>query len=270
MIEINNSRLFWLKRLRNYGHTGWSDPVIYAYDQQERIFLIESVIASLDIPSSIAIDYGCGSGDFSRMLLRRGFKVIGYDPFVAENIIDKNFYYSDSHHGIDTLIKDRTVGIILSITVLDHILSNEELVSVLRYMKKKLIDNGKLLMVEYALESGQSKIVSKYQAFRTLNNWKNILRKTGFVIESIYGMPHPMDSPSEGYIEYRRKFIVKVIGNLRTIPKVHRTIPVLLKPIASHIIKNKSELISLGQPEENPLKMFVCGVGDSRTVSSLM
>ena len=32
---------FWAERVRRYGHTGWSDAAVYAYDQRLRLAALD-------------------------------------------------------------------------------------------------------------------------------------------------------------------------------------------------------------------------------------
>jgi hypothetical protein len=70
-------RQFWQTRYAKHGHTGWSDSAIYAYDQLERLAIVGSAIERLGNGPETALDYGCGSGDFSPLLLRSGLRVWG-------------------------------------------------------------------------------------------------------------------------------------------------------------------------------------------------
>lgn len=51
---------FWNDRVKKYGHTGWGDKVIYAYDQQARLITIETILNSLTCNKSVALDFGTG------------------------------------------------------------------------------------------------------------------------------------------------------------------------------------------------------------------
>ncbi len=98
---MNNLSDFWNERLVKFGHTGWADPVIYAYDQQERLALIGAAITKLSIKRGSALDFGCGAGDFSKLLLSNGFNVCDYDPYVHPIINSASFTYADSFQQIE-------------------------------------------------------------------------------------------------------------------------------------------------------------------------
>jgi len=79
MKETNEIKEFWNNRIRKYGHTGWADSLIYAYDQQARLIAIGEILNSLTCNKSVALDFGTGSGDFANLLSKQFDKVIAFD-----------------------------------------------------------------------------------------------------------------------------------------------------------------------------------------------
>lgn len=71
----NNLKEFWLTRYQETGHTGWQDASIHAYDQIERLATVSDKIDSLTLAPLTAIDFGYGTGDFSRLLLEKRSRV---------------------------------------------------------------------------------------------------------------------------------------------------------------------------------------------------
>ena len=66
---MDDSKDFWNGRVKKYGHTGWADIFIYAYDQQARLRVIENILKQLEFNKSLAFDFGTGTGDFANLLL---------------------------------------------------------------------------------------------------------------------------------------------------------------------------------------------------------
>jgi len=62
------SDAFWDQCVKEFGHTGWSNPMVYTFDQAARITTIERPLNDLSLPKNLALDYGCGVGDFSKVL----------------------------------------------------------------------------------------------------------------------------------------------------------------------------------------------------------
>src|SRR5712691_8684489 len=97
---MTSGHSFWSQRLHVHGHTGWSDPTIYAYDQLERLRLVEAAISKTQVVRGRALDFGSGTGDFSRLLLRMGFEVCSYDPFVTPRIRSPRFTHACTYERI--------------------------------------------------------------------------------------------------------------------------------------------------------------------------
>src|ERR1700730_5608731 len=171
--KMNDSSNFWVQRLLNYGHTGWADPVIYTFDQRERLALIEAAINDSPIRRGVAIDFGCGTGDFSKLLLSMGFTVCGYDPYVRPHINSARFTYADSFQQIK--LTSHSADFALSVTTLDHILDKQELSDVLSKLSSYLKPSASFYMLEYALDSAADRdkfgMKNNYQSFRLLSEW---------------------------------------------------------------------------------------------------
>ena len=242
---------FWLKRFKKTGHTGWSDATIYAYDQIERLEIVSQKLNTLKLISPQVIDFGCGTGDFSRLMLSKGFTVWGYDPFVQPKITDKNFTYIAERNEFERL--DVKVDLVLSITVLDHILSQQELNNTLTCLRDKASNKGILLMLEYALDKHED-LHNKYQAFRTVEDWKQILIQTGWGMEEIISIPHPKSAPSKGYSQYKKNTFVRLLRKLshKSYFVSRLTVPMLM-PYARSVLKKQG---ATHQVTNSPLKLI--------------
>lgn len=251
--------LFWKNRLALHGHTGWADPVIYAYDQQERLALLETVISRLPIERGIALDFGCGTGDFSWMLLRMGFAVCGYDPFVKPNISSAVFSYASSYHDISC--KKQAADLVLSITALDHILAESELCEALNIIRHCIKQNGSFLMLEYALDTKMDYekigLNNAYQAFRTLSEWTRLLNTHGFRLVETSSVPHPFFGPSKGYDAYNQTLVTRICRRSSNLLS-------MVKPWRDAILKRKAKKMIVKFPINSqvimptPLKLIRC------------
>jgi SAM-dependent methyltransferase len=200
------TKFFWTKRLRTHGHTGWADWVVYSYDQLERLALVETVLREHRIQAGKALDFGCGTGDFSRLLLKMGFHVCGYDPFVKPTIRSKRFHYAPSY--VDIPFEDSTVDLVLSVTVLAHIHHNDAVRDALAIISDQLRVGGALCLVEYALDSSLDRerysLKNEYQSFRTLEEWTELLASASFGVLDVIPVAQPIINPSQGYLAYSR------------------------------------------------------------------
>jgi SAM-dependent methyltransferase len=209
----------WRSMLQRQGHTGWNNPAIYAYDQLERLRLVANTVRELRATPAphAAIDFGCGSGDFSKVLLELGFSVHAYDPVTHPEIDDPRYRFSDS---LEALLQASShVGLILSVTVLDHILDNDRLGQTLAALRGTLHPGGHLVLLEYALDApfqGRPGLrANGHQAFRSSTRWQEALWGAGFRVQHCAPAPHPVHSPSPGYERYARRLDVRALRWLR-------------------------------------------------------
>ena len=248
---LNDLKEFWLKRYKETGHTGWKDPIVYAYDQIQRLAIVSAKIEDLTITPLTAIDFGCGTGDFSRLALEKGFSVWAYDPYVLPRISHPNFRYVGKRHELD--IPTLKVGLILSITVLDHIVDDDEFAHTLVFLRERISEQGIFLMMEYALDDEQ-RFSNSYQAFRTIDQWESYLSIAGWKISVIEPVPHPEMAPSLGFIHFKKTTPIRL---LRKIPKCRILNPFLLalltKCALHNLKKNRMPKIN-----ESPLKLISC------------
>lgn len=195
--------------MRAHGHTGWSSPAVYAYDQAARLAVVDAVVPAVSDDRHRALDFGCGTGDFSRLLLARGWTVWAYDPFVRPVLTHPRF------HVLSTPEQLREAGpfdLLLSVTVLDHVLDETEFCDVLAKLRATCSRTGQLILVEYALDKpGQT---APYQAFRTLTTWRSKLDETGWDLERVDPLPHPEDAPTPGFLRFRRRWSIRLLTQL--------------------------------------------------------
>lgn len=250
----DDNAAFWIDRHDEVGHTGWKDNVIYAYDQLERLAIVSEWVDKLSVYPYLAIDFGCGVGDFSRLLLKKGFKVYGYDPYINPRLNNLDFTYIASKTELER-IADNQAGLGISITVMDHILNDCDLLYQLGLLRRMISDSGFLILLEYALDAGEFKeSASDYQAFRTIDIWERLLMKSGWHIKSLTPMPHPQYSPSEGYLSYKNSFQVRVLRRFIR----HR----LLRPLSHRLLQTRARWVinrsGFNQAQDSPLKLMCC------------
>lgn len=249
---------YWIERYLAFGHTGWRDPIIYAYDQEERLALIRRVIPG-GSAGRIAFDFGCGTGDFSRLLLADGFIVHGMDPYVKPRIRSPSFFYASTIEEIKLSLSE--VDFVLCVTTLDHILSLSDLGRVLRMIHMLLKKDGVMVMLEYALDSELHGLkcglqTNEYQSFRTTSDYTDLLRTAGLTITSISNAPSPALNPSAGYSAYTRSRLVRAY---RKLPRRLASRRCLHRILRWHAKSFVSPIPIQTEPEApSPMKLMCC------------
>lgn len=249
---------YWTDRFSNLGHTGWSNPVIYCYDQPERLALLETAILKWSSQRGRALDFGCGTGDFSRMLLRLGYEVCGYDPYVRPRLTENTFTYASSYEAIS--LKEHDTNLVLSITTLDHILEQAAFIRAVKLIRRLLHESGVFILLEYALDSVADRekfgLSNNYQSFRTLAEWEECLSEAGFQIVQVIPAPHPILNPFAGYLSYSQSSIVRLRRLCERLPLVRSWFTPLLKHAAEEIIRGIPPQTEFATP--SPLKLICC------------
>lgn len=248
MIQRNDVE-FWGSRFVDQGHTGWKNPIIYAYDQLERINVIKDALLSITSSDLTAIDFGSGSGDFSKLLLSLGYYVWGVDPYIHTPIDDKNYIHVKT---LDS-IASNSANFVLSITTMDHILDDNEFQEILSLLRGKIASGGHFFLIEYAVET-ENEVESSYQAFRTLSTWIECLVQANWTITSVKDVSHPIHAQSMGYLEYRRRPLIRIIDRLPA--KLQRSV------CCRYFLRKTAEAVLNKHCSDNygksPLKLFSC------------
>ena len=248
---------FWTDRLRALGHTGWGDPFLHLYDQGERLAIMEAIIARETIGRDAALDFGCGVGDFSKLLLKMGFRVCGYDPFVQPPIRSENFSYARTYAELPPA---GTVDLALSVTALDHILDDNDLREALGHIRDCLKDAGILYMFEYALDATSDRdmfdLRNDYQSFRTIPEWTGFLNQAAFQVLDITPMPHPVLNPSQGFRAFGQSPLIGIRLRFPKVPLVTRALNYLLRQNAARLRQQYPPQNSFAGP--SPLKLIRC------------
>jgi 2-polyprenyl-3-methyl-5-hydroxy-6-metoxy-1,4-benzoquinol methylase len=165
---------FWRQRLKTAGHTGWQDPKIYGFDQICRLQVFAAWLDSRGLTPGKGLDFGCGVADFSRLLNKRGWEVVGFDKFVTPK------YWAPSFRFVRSIADDAFTGafdLVLSVTVLDHIADNRKFFQTLRRLRDMLRPHGHFFFIEYSPTSPPQR--SSYQAMRSMSVWTRAPRGSG-------------------------------------------------------------------------------------------
>jgi SAM-dependent methyltransferase len=161
-----NSNTFWEVRARQYAAQGaglravcsYAMPAFYnnAIDWTQRMAL-RRVIRSVGKGSNV-LDFGCGVGRWSRELARRGARVTGLD--FSETMLEEARRRTEAsglngccqfvHGDVTDLKLDRQFDLILGVTVLQHVLDDEQLLNTIARLRQHLRPGGRLVLMEAA------------------------------------------------------------------------------------------------------------------------
>jgi hypothetical protein len=242
---------FWRTRVRRVGHTGWKQPVVYAFDQRQRVRLLEERIGALGISRGVALDFGCGSGDFSRVLLKMGFEVLAYDPFMAPGFSHPRLTYVGSAEAFWALKSE--LSLIVSVTVLDHVLEAGEFARLLRRFRALATPSARLMALEYAPDV-DSPSPAEHQAYRSLPTWRQALGEAGWGLSSHEPVSHPTEAPSHAFKRYQRSLVTRLLGRGLRLPVVA---PATEWALAVHAGRRVARA-QLERPHQSPLKLLSC------------
>jgi SAM-dependent methyltransferase len=247
---------FWRERIAAHGHTGWADPYVYAYDQLERLRVVAWALDEVAARGGRALDFGCGTGDFSRLLLGRDFEVCGYDPYLTPRLEHPRFVHAARREELP--FAPCSVDLVLSVTVLDHLLEEPALRRAIDLLRDQLRAGGRLLLLEYALDSADDRTPemrgSSYQAFRTHAEWIDLMSRRGLAHEGSFAVPHPKSSPSQGYRIYRRRPLVRIVRRLDLPRRAPGLSLPLLRGAATSVLSRGFP--ALPHPAPSPLKLM--------------
>lgn len=200
---------FWLQRFIKYGHTGWTNRKIYWFDQVCRMQRLQAFLESQDIKPGHALDFGCGSGDFSRLLSNLGWDVIAYDPYVSPTFSTQRLTSTNDWNVVN---KNGPYDLIVSVTVLDHCIDYADFRRCLRDISWSLKPNGRFFFLEYALDTPKPK--SQHQAYRLLSQWAIELGIAGLDLSDVKPYFHPYEATIPAWESYRKMVLVKLYSLL--------------------------------------------------------
>jgi SAM-dependent methyltransferase len=206
---------FWAERVRRYGHTGWSDAAVYAYDQRLRLAALREWLNAEDFSGDgSALDFGCGTGDFCALLAERFGTVVGCDlsPAVLAVAAQRHAsprirYTADADEALA-----RRHALILCVTVLQHIVDDGELRALLQRFAAALQPGGRVVVLETFASAAP--VANGYLKLRTLESLQAAFAAAGLALRSQRGFYHPSESPTPAFLAYRRRPLVRMLSRL--------------------------------------------------------
>lgn len=216
-MKQNEKAAYWNERAKRYGHTGWADGRIYAYDQQVRIELVEHILKKYKPHLHYALDFGCGTGDLTRVLARHADAVNGFD--ISNDVLikanelteQKNIQYRSNQKEVlnDSLLYD----VILSVTVLQHILDEEEFLNTLQSFSKFISPDGIFIALETLSNDDPQK--TDYSITRNKSEYIVSLEKAGFSILESKRFYSPLSNDVTRCQIYMNSIVAKALCKMR-------------------------------------------------------
>jgi SAM-dependent methyltransferase len=207
---------FWQQRLKAVGHTGRLDRKAYMFDQICRLRAFETWLDSkISVPGT-AFDFGCGIGDFARLLNKKRWRVIGYDKFITAKYRAPSFKFINSI-GDHLSLKD--FNLVLSVTTLDHILDDIEFMETLKRLRNMLCPGGHFFFLECSPATNVRR--SSYQAFRSMAEWMTALREVGFRVTETTPFFDPENAPVAAWSIYEKMLVTRIASRCEQTKYAH-------------------------------------------------
>ncbi|WP_293718145.1 class I SAM-dependent methyltransferase [uncultured Phascolarctobacterium sp.] len=215
---MGNNKDYWDERARKNGHTGWNDLVIYYYDQKIRLNTIEYILKNtMSNIGGLSLDYGCGSGDFSKVCSKYFSEVIATD--ISEIVLSSAKKIIKNSNiifvSLNDKIFDNDYEVILSITVLQHILDDKALEELLRKFAKSLkVKNGKVILLESVAIDEKKIMENNYLKIRSFKRLLEIINNSGLIIESSYEFYNPLSENSSKFQKLNNNIFIRILKKL--------------------------------------------------------
>lgn len=244
---------YWNERTKKHKHTGFSDPATYYYDQKLRKKFILSVLdeLKLDLKNKRALDYGCGTGDFSQLLSERCKNVIGFD--ISEEVIkialEKNLT-STIRFTTDTKeLSDTHFSLILAITVLQH-LNKEQFNSTISTLSQTQKSGDLFITLDSVCHPEFPGVKEGIEFFpQTRDAYSNAFVKNNYELIKSYNYSNFRTSIS--FQKFRNNFFIKLLNKLA----------ILKFPLANTLLKkialNKSAKENPIQEKNSFIQLFI-------------
>jgi len=215
-MSATNMKEYWDERAKKYKHTGWSDPIIYAFDQYVRLNVIEYVESEINGQREAFLDFGGGDGDFTKLFAEKYEKAFYFDisenvMHIAQERLPQNVNYITDFE-LESRNYNNKYDLIICITVLQHIKDDSELKNVLKKFNTLLKQDGRIIIFEdtFCKEEGED----EYTKWRTIGSFESIFTETKFYIEKAYGVFHPIEKPVASYDKYRKNFQIRCLTQI--------------------------------------------------------
>ncbi len=194
-----NPKLFWDGRFRTHGHTGESDPILYAYDQQRRLEALQRALtrAGVSITAHTKIlDVGCGTGD---MIAR--FSDYYQPEITGIDLSPETIAYTRQRFASNPKVKllatsleeldlpAASFDLVIGVNVLQHILEPGSFSQAISRMTGVLQPRGHILVMDFSPIKVAQRNPSPYIVIRSRQDYIDTFNQAGCRLILEYGMP---------------------------------------------------------------------------------
>jgi ubiquinone/menaquinone biosynthesis C-methylase UbiE len=214
---------FWDQACITRGHTGYGDALIFGYDQPLRLATVGRIL-DRKFPGGMAgraaLDIGCGAGDFTALLRSRGATVLGAD--ISRVVIERTQarFAGDPQATFATGaileldLPQQSFDVITSITVLQHVIDDDEFVRSMQALRAALRPGGFMIVLELApLRTDTVRVTDDtgqvYLLERPASHWEKAFSRAGFEVAERPGFPQLGISLLRGL----NRLITRVLGS---------------------------------------------------------
>ena len=201
---------FWDTLAKKNKTPGYGDISYSFFDQQMRMLCTHRIISRfIDLNNRHdlrLLDYGCGRGEFLQHFSSDFSRLTGFDVSIeiikiSKKILKKysNIFLTDNFDHISG-----EFDVAISVTVLQHILDDDELIRTLKIIRPFMKPNSIFLCLESVEEDRYRPAVPPHLRPRRLSRWIDIFAESGFIFESSFDFYNPSIIPTPSYHEYRK------------------------------------------------------------------
>lgn len=183
MSSASGGREYWDGRARQYGRraAGYLDPLRYQYEEGLRWSAFGRLCPT--VPGMRVLDIGCGVGTWCVRLSKLGCRVVGADISPEMIRMAAKDPHVEYHVGAvqDLEFLPETFDLVVSITVLQHIIDEEDFLCALANLRRLLKVGGHAAVLEYSPTSlrGVSR-QTNYMRYRSRQQWITAFKDQGF------------------------------------------------------------------------------------------
>jgi ubiquinone/menaquinone biosynthesis C-methylase UbiE len=191
---------YWEQRAVRYGDVDRGLPAVCSYGMPRLYNEAIHVCQRLALSSLLAswsdldvLDVGCGIGRWSIEIAKRGNRVVGVDvsqtmvSLARRNARRAGVECEFAVGGAAAFRSKQTFDVVLAVTVLQHVMDDEEFNAAIRNLTRHLKPSGQLVLLEVAPTSLTSSCDSAVFRARSLATYRTSLADAGLSIASIRG-----------------------------------------------------------------------------------